>query len=109
MEKFKILLVDDEDSQRLPIKGFLEKKGYIVFDASSVDEAIKFYTKNHLDLIISDYKMPNKTGKELLDEIKKMNPNLPVIISTAYGDVDSAVDMMKSGAADFIQKPIDFI
>ncbi len=109
MEKFKILLVDDEDSQRLPIKGFLEKKGYIVYDVSSVDAAINFYKKNHLDLIITDFKMPHKTGKDLLTEIKQINPELPVIISTAYGDVDNAVDMMKLGAADFIRKPIDLM
>ncbi len=109
MNKFSILLVDDEDSQRLPIKGFLEKKGYAVYDVSSVDAATDFYKKNHLDLIITDFKMPDKTGKDLLNEIKHINPDLPIIISTAYGDIENAVEMMKSGAVDFIRKPIDLM
>jgi two-component system NtrC family response regulator len=107
MGKYKILLVDDEDSQRLPIKGFLEKKGYIVFDFPNVDKAIEYFKNNIIDLIITDLKMPGKTGKDLLKEVKQINPEIPVIISTAYGEVEDAVELMKYGATDFIQKPIE--
>lgn len=107
MKNFRILLVDDEDNQRVPIKGFLEKKGYKIFDFSNADSALNYFRKNHIDLIISDLKMPGKSGKELLKEAKSINPNIPVIISTAYGDVDDAVELMKYGAADYIQKPIE--
>ncbi|MDT3739080.1 MAG: sigma-54 dependent transcriptional regulator [Candidatus Kapabacteria bacterium] len=107
MKNFKIILVDDEDNQRIPIKGFLENKGYKVFDFSDVDSAVSFFKKNQIDLIISDLKMPGKTGKELLLEVKAINPEIAVIISTAYGEIDDAVNLMKYGAADFIQKPIE--
>jgi two-component system NtrC family response regulator len=109
MNSFKIMLVDDEDSQRLPIKGFLEKKGYAVVDFSSVDSAVNYFRNNMVDLIISDLKMPEKTGKDLLLEVKKINPETPVIISTAYGDVEDAVQLLKYGAEDFIQKPIELV
>lgn len=106
MDKFSIMLVDDEDHQRTSIKGFLEKKGYKVSDFPSVDSAIYYFKHNKIDLIISDLKMPEKTGKDLLMEAKAINPNVPIIITTAYGELDEAIELMKIGASDFLQKPI---
>lgn len=107
MSTFRIILVDDEDNQRIPIKGFLEKKGYKVFDFPDADSAITFFRNNQIDLVISDMRMPGKSGKDLLIEVKEINPMVPVIISTAYGEVNDAVDLMKYGAFDYIQKPIE--
>lgn len=109
MNKFKILIVDDEESQRLPIKGFLEKKGYSVFDFQDVDSAMSFFKQNQIDLIITDLRMPGKTGKEMLEESKQSNPEIPVIITSAFGELDEAVKLMKFGAFDFLQKPIELI
>ncbi len=101
------MIVDDEDSQRLPIKGFLEKKGYLVYDFANPQIAVEFFRDNRIDLIMSDMRMPEMSGMELLKEVKEINPEIPVIISTAYGEVDNAVELMKYGAADYIQKPIE--
>ncbi len=109
MNKFRILLVDDENSQREPIKGFLEKKGYYIADFNSVDSAMNYFKDNQIDLIISDFKMPNKNGLDLLLEAKEINPLIPIIITSAYGELNEAVELMKRGASDFIQKPIELL
>ena len=107
MKKYTILLVDDEESQREPIKGFLENEGYFVFPASSFDESIKIFKDNDIDLVITDYRLKAKTGLDILNAVKSINPLVPVIVMTAYGTIESAVNLMKSGAFDFIQKPIE--
>jgi two-component system NtrC family response regulator len=107
MRQFCILIVDDEESQRESIAGFLKKKGYKSLTAPSADAALKIIGKENPDLIISDYSMPGKTGGDLLDEVKKINPLIPVILVTAYGTVENAVEIMKNGAFDYIQKPIE--
>ena len=71
MQKFKILLVDDEEHQREPIRGFLSKKGYDVNAAASVNEALSYFALNPVDIVITDFKMPDKTGADLLSECKK--------------------------------------
>ncbi len=109
MSKFSILLVDDEESQRVPIRGFLEKRGFIVKDVGSVDSAVEYYKNNIVNLIITDLKMPDKSGADLLNEIKSINPNVPIIVITAFGEIDEAVSLLKSGASDFLQKPIDLM
>lgn len=107
MKKFSILLVDDEASQREPIKGFLENQGYIVFSAASYQESVNLFKNNNVDLVLTDYKLKDKSGLEVLSEVKSLNPMVPVIVMTAYGTIESAVNLMKQGAFDYIQKPID--
>jgi two-component system NtrC family response regulator len=107
MSEFKILIIDDEESQREPIAGFLRKQGYNVVTAGSCDIGMNIFRKENINLILSDLKMPEKTGLDVINEAKGLNPDIPIIISTAYGDIDGAVDLMRSGARDFMQKPID--
>ncbi len=107
MKRFSILLVDDEASQREPIKGFLENQGYVVFSAASYEESVKLFKSNDVDLVLTDYKLKDKSGMEVLGEVKSLNPMVPVIVMTAYGTIESAVNLMKQGAFDYIQKPID--
>ncbi len=107
MNSLNILLVDDETAQRDSIAGFLQKKGYTIFSADSVDNAIAIVKTNLIDLIISDYSMPAKSGLDLLKEVKLLNPLIPVVIVTAYGTIENAVEIMKIGAFDYLQKPID--
>ena len=104
---FVILLVDDEISQREPIKGFLMKKGYQVVSASSYNEAIQFFKENQIDLVVTDYKLKEKTGLDILKEIKTLNPLIPIIVMTAFGTIEDAVNLMKHGAFDYLQKPIE--
>jgi DNA-binding NtrC family response regulator len=109
MNAFKIMIIDDEVNQRKAIKGFLSKKGYFVIDSDSWLNAIKIINSEKIDLILTDYKMPDKTGEDVVREMQYINPLVPVIVMTAYGTIETAVSIMKNGAFDFIQKPIDLL
>ena len=107
MKDYSILITDDEQSQRDILYGYLKKKGFKVFAAASGNEAIKIVNENTVDIILSDYKMPEMTGLELLIRIKKINPEINFVIITAFGTVETAVDAMKQGAFDYISKPVN--
>ena len=107
MEKYTVLIVDDEDSQRIILKGNLVKKGYRVLDASSANDALMAAENNVVDVIVSDFKMPDMTGLELLREIKKRNPETGFVMVTAYATIKDAVNAMKDGAFDYLVKPFD--
>jgi DNA-binding NtrC family response regulator len=107
MNDYSILIVDDEDAQRNILKGYLEKKGYKIFSASSGTDGIKAVQSNLIDIVLSDYKMPDKTGLEVLEEVKKINPEIGFVILTAYGTIENAVKAMRLGAFDYISKPVD--
>ena len=102
-----ILLVDDEPVQRQLLKDFLEEKGYNVIEAEDGQKAISIFKKNFIPLVLLDHRMPEMTGDEVLKELKKINPLVKVIMITAYGAVDTAVKVMKLGAFDFLEKPVD--
>lgn len=107
MKNFSILIVDDEDAQRNVLKGYLEKKGFRIFSASSGTEGIRNVKDNVIDIVLSDFKMPDKTGLEVLEEVKKINPEISFVILTAYGTIENAVKAMRLGAFDYISKPVD--
>jgi DNA-binding NtrC family response regulator len=107
MKDYSILIVDDEDAQRSILKGYLEKKGYKIYSASSGTEGIKTVQNNLIDIVLSDFKMPDKTGLEVLEEVKKINPEISFVILTAYGTIEDAVKAMRLGAFDYISKPVD--
>ena len=107
MKDYSILIVDDEDAQRSILKGYLEKKGYKIFSASSGTEGIDVVQNNLIDIVLSDYKMPDKTGLEVLEEVKQINPEISFVILTAYGTIENAVKAMRLGAFDYISKPVD--
>jgi len=102
-----ILLVDDEEPQRRVLAGFLRKAGYEVEAVGSADEALTVVSARTVDLVLTDLRMPGKTGVDLLDAVRGVNPEIPVVVMTAYGTVASAVDAMKRGAADYLGKPVD--
>jgi len=102
-----VLVVEDEEAQRKVLAGFLKKRGLEVIAAGSVDEALTLAAARIVDVAITDLKMPGKGGLELLDGLRRLNPEIPVIVATAFGTVKSAVDAMKRGAADYLTKPID--
>jgi two-component system NtrC family response regulator len=107
MKDYSILIVDDEDAQRSILKGYLEKKGYKIFSASSGTDGVKAVQNNLIDIVLSDFKMPDKTGLEVLEEVKKINPEISFVILTAYGTIEDAVKAMRLGAFDYISKPVD--
>ena len=102
-----ILVVDDEKVQRESLAGFLKKKGFTVFPADSAEKAMKIVSSEMIDIVFTDFKMSGKSGFELLQEIKQLNPEISVIIMTAFGRIEDAVQAMKSGAFDYLTKPID--
>lgn len=107
MKKYSILIIDDEKSQRDVLSGYLKKKGYTIFIAISGEDGIKIAKENLIDIILSDFKMPDMTGIEVLEEVKKMNPEISFIMITAFGTVENAVRAMRLGADDYISKPVD--
>ena len=107
MKKLHILVVEDGKSQREMLSDFLRKEGYVIAEAGSGDAAIKEILDGHFDLILLDYKMPGMNGIEVLKKIKDINPEIDVVMMTAYGTIETAVDAMKAGAVDYITKPID--
>ncbi len=107
MKENSILIIDDEKSQRDILTGYLRKKGFKIFSASSGVEGINIVKENLIDIILSDFKMPDKTGLEVLEEIKKINPEISFAIITAYGTIENAVKAMRMGADDYISKPVN--
>jgi two-component system NtrC family response regulator len=103
----RILVVDDEHSQRTVLAGFLKKRGFTVTTAASAAEGLKAAQTGPLDLVLTDMKMPGMSGVELMKQLRSRNPELQVIVMTAFGTVASAVDAMKHGAADYLTKPVD--
>jgi two-component system NtrC family response regulator len=107
MKKQTILVIDDEASQRVILVGYLKQKGYDVLEASSGSEGIRKAHDNIIDIVLTDYKMPDKNGLEVLQEIRKNNPETSVVIITAFGTIEDAVKALKEGAYDYLTKPID--
>jgi len=107
MYNYTILIVDDEKVQREALAGFLRKKDYKIIQANSAIQAIDFLKSQTIDLVLTDLRMPEMDGTQLLVEIKKINPQVQVVLMTAYGTIETAIEAMKNGAADFITKPVD--
>ena len=104
--KGKILIVDDERSMREMLEIFLKREGYsVISSANAADALASVAGEETFDLIITDINMPGLSGLDLLREVKSSVPDIPVIMITAYGSPDSAVEAMKLGAADYITKP----
>ena len=106
MSAERILLIDDDESIRKVIGYMLEEAKYAAVTAASAEEGVGIFRSRRPDLVLSDIKMPKKDGLELLTEFKAIDPSVPVIILTAFGTVETAVEAMKRGAADYLTKPI---
>ena len=102
-----ILVVDDDRNHCKVLKGLLESIGLQALVAYSADTAIPKIETKDLDLIITDLKMPGKSGMDLLTLCQERKPSVPVILITAYGTIESAIEALKKGAYDFITKPFD--
>lgn len=109
MNSYKILIIDDEESQRESLAGYLHKKGIKTFIAKSGEEGISLIKDNMIDLVLTDYKMPGMTGLDVVKQIKELNPKIECVVMTAYSNVEEAVEIMKSGAYDYLQKPVELI
>ncbi len=103
----RILVVDDEPKMRRVLEMMLQKMGHEVVSAGNGVEALQCIEKGAVDLVITDLRMPEMDGIELLTELRARETLTPVIVITAYGTIESAVDAMKRGACDYILRPFD--
>ncbi|HEX3595042.1 MAG TPA: sigma-54 dependent transcriptional regulator [Polyangiaceae bacterium] len=106
-EREQILVVDDEPNLRRVLSAQLARDGYDVHTAEDGEQALGILAEHHVDLVITDLRMPKVDGMELLRRALAMDPELPVVMITAHGTVDNAVEALKTGAFDYITKPFD--
>ena len=107
MDEMRIMLVDDEEGFLSTTKNVLERKGINVTTAISGSEALEKLTQENIDVVILDVKMPGMDGVSALKNIKSRHPSIEVIMLTGHGTVESALDGLRSGASDYLTKPID--
>ncbi len=103
----RLLVVDDEDSHRMMIQAVLQDVGWIVDEAENGEQALEYLEETRPSVVLLDMRMPGMDGQETLKRILEMHPELPVIMLTAHGTVDTAVEAMKRGAYDYLSKPAD--
>jgi two-component system NtrC family response regulator len=104
-EKTHLLVIDDEKNYLLVLQTLLEDEGYAVTAVSDPETALAFLNESEVDVVVTDMKMPKVTGREVLQRVKKNWLHIPVLIMTAFGSIESAVEVMKYGAFDYITKP----
>ncbi|MCX7995373.1 MAG: sigma-54 dependent transcriptional regulator [candidate division WOR-3 bacterium] len=103
----KILLIEDEEAQRILLKKILEKEGYSVSEAGDGKTGIELFTNEDFDTVLLDQRLPDISGIELIEKFKEIGPVVPVIMITAYANVRDAVKAMKKGAFHYLNKPVD--
>ena len=103
----RVLVVDDEPKMQRVLQIMLKRMGHEVICASNGDEALKSLQAQPADLVMSDLRMPGMSGTELLQALRALGNEVPVIIMTAYGTIDSAIEAMKLGACDYILRPFE--
>ena len=107
MKTYNILVVDDEENIRTVLRLDLEKINYRVDEAENGKQALELIKNTYYDLVITDLKMDEMDGLEMMREIKKIRPNLMMIVLTGYGSIDSAIETVRLGASDYLRKPYD--
>jgi len=100
-----VLVVDDDSAMREMLVSLLEDHGFQARPAASAEEAVEKVRETEFDAVVSDIRMPGKTGLDLLGELREIRPEMPVVLMTAFGSIDSAVEAMRAGAFDYIIKP----
>lgn len=104
---YKVLIVDDDPTFCLMLKSYLGNKGFEVKEVFSAGSALKVAAEQKFDIILTDLRLPDFDGIVLIDKLKKIAPGIPAILMTRYGDIRSAVTAIKSGAFDYITKPVN--
>ncbi len=102
-----ILIVEDEASQRRALSAYLRKRGYETIEAADQSSAMESFERETIDLVLTDMRLPDGSGEQILLETKRLRPDVPVVIMTAYGDTAQAVASMRTGASDYVTKPLD--
>jgi DNA-binding NtrC family response regulator len=106
-EPFRILVVDDEPTQLELVGGFLRRQGFEVAEAASGRAAVARFKQEPFDLVLTDQRMPDLSGLDVLEAVRAASPDTAVVIMTAYGTIETAVSAVKAGAADYLAKPLN--
>src|SRR6185295_19833242 len=106
-EKKQVLIVDDEPNLRKILSAQLARDGYDVITAEDGEQGLALLKEHHIDLVVTDLKMQKVDGMTLLREALRESPDLPIVMITAHGTVDTAVEALKLGAFDYLTKPFD--
>jgi DNA-binding NtrC family response regulator len=107
MEPQSLLVVDDDAAMRQLLASLFRERGFCVDEAGSAGEALEKLREADYGVVLSDVKMPGKTGIEMVGDLRRLRPETPVILMTAFGSIDSAVQAMRAGACDYITKPFE--
>lgn len=107
MAKLRILIVDDEQNQRDMLAGFLKKHDYDVATAASGEDALELLQTKSFEIGLFDMRMPGMSGLELFQKVHETDPEMQVIVITAFGNVESAVDAMRAGVYNYLSKPVN--
>src|SRR5262245_6811843 len=103
----RVLIVDDDRRMRRTLQILVERMGLASAAAADHPEAREYLRATRFDLVLTDLKLPDTSGIDLLEEVRSEQPALPVVLITAYGTIQAAIDAIRKGASDFILKPFD--
>src|SRR5262245_14213275 len=101
-----ILVIEDDENVRKTTVGLLQGRGLTTLAADSVGEGLRLFTERRPSLVLLDLRLPDGTGFDVLRELQRLAPGTPVVVVSGFGDVGQAVEAMRMGAADFIEKPV---
>ncbi len=107
MDRMNILVVEDEETQRELLAGLLSREGYVASSAGDGNTALQIFKDETIEVVLLDYKLPDTDGLTLLKSFKEINPEVEVIMITAFGSIENAVTALKAGAFEYLTKPID--
>ncbi len=103
----RILLIDDDPDYRAILRQFIENRGHTVLEAESAREGTDIFLREKIDLVVSDFMMPEKSGLELLSELKNIHPKVLFIMVTGFASVETTKEAMRLGAYDLLAKPVE--
>ena len=107
MEEYRILLIEDDEVARKQLAKIIKKEGFDILIAEDGNVGLEIFKKELPEIVITDLKMPGVDGIEVMHTIKRMSPNVQIILVTAYGEAETAIYALREGALDYIKKPID--
>lgn len=107
MEKYGVLIIEDEESQRKQLAKIVHKEGFEVITAENGRMGLEMFEKNHPDIILTDLRMPEIDGMEVVHRIKRSTPHVQVILVTAFGDSNTVITALREGVLDYLKKPLD--
>jgi CheY-like chemotaxis protein len=102
----RIMIIDDDEEMRSLLKDFFEEEGFETDSASNGVDALRTLSKDHFDLVITDIRMPGLTGLDILPRIRRLKPEIPIIVMTAYASDDVRRRSLSGGATTYLEKPI---